>query len=162
MNGLAIPPCLQDGRQLRSLVHQVREFIEDKSKAACPLLAPLCLLRSVAQKSVPRNSNILRGDSFTRKGCDQLPGEHEPLCSGSGLLRKKVAVWLFVLVSVYASREVALQEECLAQPPASVQEQHLPTGPVALPCAVQGCEFELPIIKRIWLDGHGRHRRGCR
>jgi hypothetical protein len=33
---------------------------------------------------------------------------------------------------------------------------------VALPCAVQGCKLELPIIKRIWLDGHVRHRWGCR
>jgi hypothetical protein len=60
--------------------------IEDKSKAACPLIAPIRLLRSVAKKSVPRNSNILGGDSFTREGCDQLAGQREPLCGGSGLL----------------------------------------------------------------------------
>jgi hypothetical protein len=63
-------------------------------------------------------------------------------------------VWLFGLVSVYASREVTLQKECLAQSPASIQEQHLPTGAVALPGAVQGCKFQLPVIKRIWFDGH--------
>src|ERR1700726_3595255 len=112
MNGLAVPPSLQDGRQLRSLVHQVWEFIKDKSEAARPLLAPFCLLRSVAKKSVPRNSNIFGGDSFTREGGDQLAGEHEPLCGGSRLFCQEVAMWLFELVSVCASREVALQEEC--------------------------------------------------
>src|SRR5258708_31739859 len=101
MNSLAIPPCLQDGGQLRSLVHQVREFIEDKSKAACPLFAPLCLLRSVAKKRVPRNGNILGGDAFTRKCCDQLAAEREPLCRGGGLLCQVVAVWLFGLCSAY-------------------------------------------------------------
>src|SRR5271165_1116394 len=120
MNGLAIPPCLQDGRQLRSLIHQVREFIEDKSKAACSLLTPLCLLRGIAKKSVPRNGKILSSDIVGRQGGDQLAGEREPLCSGSGLLCKKVAVGLFVVMAVYTSREVTLQEECLTQPSAPI------------------------------------------
>ncbi len=62
---------------------------------------------------------------------------------------------LFQLVSAKTCREVALQEECLPQPPAPVKEQHLSTGPTALPCAIQGCEFERPIIKGIRFDGHG-------
>src|SRR5580692_3319181 len=139
MKSLAIPPYLQDGRQLRSLVHQVREFVKDKSNAACPLLAPLCLLRSIAKKSIPRNSNIFDGNSFTREGGDQLAGEHEPLCSGSGLFCQEVAMWFFGFVSVYACREVTLQEEGLAQAPSSIEEQHLPTRSVALPRAVQDC-----------------------
>src|SRR6202453_3072479 len=136
MHGLAIPPCLQDGRQLRSLVHQVREFIEDQRKTPRGLLPFLRLLRGVAKKSVPRNGNILGSDAFGGQGCNQLAGQREPLCRSSGLLCKKVAVGLFVLTAVYTSREVTLQEECLAQPPASIQEQHLPTGPVALPGAI--------------------------
>ena len=82
-----------------------------------------------------------------------MAGEREPLCSGSGLLCEELAVRLFVPVPVCARREVTLQEESLAQPPASIQEQHLPTCSAALPCAVQGCKFELPVIKGIWLDG---------
>jgi hypothetical protein len=66
-------------------------------------------------------------------------------------------VWLFVPVPVYASREVTLQEKCLAQSPASIQEQHLPTGSVTLPGTIQGSKFELSVIKRIWLDGHVGH-----
>src|ERR1700678_763967 len=59
MHGFASPPCLQDGRQFWSPGYHVREFIEDKSKAPCALFASLCLLRSIAKKSVPRNNNIL-------------------------------------------------------------------------------------------------------
>jgi hypothetical protein len=71
-------------------------------------------------------------------------------------------VWLVTLISVYASREVTLQEECFAQPPASIEEQHLPTCSVVLPGTVQGCKFELSVIKRIWLDGHLGHGLGGR
>jgi hypothetical protein len=52
-----------------------------------------------------------------------------------------------VLVPVYNRREVALQEECLAQPFASIEEQHLPNAPVVLPGAIHGRKFERPIIK---------------
>jgi len=46
----------------------------------------------------------------------------------------------------YASREETLQEECLAQPLASIKQQHLPTGPVALPSAVEGGKLERSVI----------------
>jgi hypothetical protein len=66
-------------------------------------------------------------------------------------------VRLFPLVPAYARREVALQKEGLAQPPASIQEKHLPTGPMALPSAIQGRKFERPIIKRVRFDGCAGH-----
>jgi hypothetical protein len=64
MHGFASPLCLQDGRQFWSPGYRVWEFIEDKSKAPCAVFASLCLLRSIAKKSVARNNNFLGGDAF--------------------------------------------------------------------------------------------------
>jgi hypothetical protein len=56
--------------------------------------------------------------------------------------------------------EVTLQQEGLAQPPAPVDQHHLPTGAGSRPGAFQSGEFRDAVEERVGLDSHG-DREGC-
>src|SRR5450755_607742 len=114
VNPFAVPPCLQDGGQFRSLSNQIRKLVEDQSESARALFPCLGLLRSVAHQGIPRDGNFLGGDTLRRQGRHQLACEREPLRGSRRLLSQKVAVRLFRLISRGACCEVPLQEECLA------------------------------------------------
>lgn len=153
----AVPPRLQDGRKLRSLGDQIREFIEDQGEASRAFFPRLRLLRGVAQKGIPGDGNFLSGNSLGWQGCDQLTCKHQPLRRGGRLLGEKVAMRLFRLISSDPCCEVPLEQECLAQSPTAVEKEHLPTGPVAFPSAIQGRQFEHPVVERIGFDRSTEH-----
>src|ERR1700723_3017070 len=99
VNPFAVPPCLQDGRQLRSLSNQIRKLVENQSESARALFACLGLLRGIAQKGIPGDGNFLGGDALRRQGRHQLACEREPLRGSRRLLSQEVAVRLFRLIS---------------------------------------------------------------
>lgn len=161
MQALAVPPGLQDGRQVRRLLHQVGELVQDQAE---PLLKVSGLvaagLGDVAQQGIPGDGDLGGVEEGIGEGVQQLGGKVQPLLDGGGLVGQKVAVGPRRLVGIGGTGEEALEQVGLAQAAATVEHRHLAAALSLCPRAGERGEFALAVEEGFGLNDELAHNIG--